>query len=279
MSIRSAADALAATYTTQEPSPDTSDGPQCLRYVWICYGSVQSNLPPLAAVAFAKQGWIYSKMQHPGDRTPPAGAPVYFSGSDGHIAIATGKGEEVRSTEWPWGHVGTTTISAIEQAWGRTYYGWTGDMLGHPIDFGTTTAGGNGTPINVALEDDMKLTAVQNYDKSVGIVGSDGLLTILTSINEWESYKRLGVVEQQASGDYLLHQEDGTVWKALVGVTARTRTVQSSTDPKAVAAALAPLLVSPILTAIQKSGVSLTQAQVEAATEAAIRGVFADAAS
>jgi hypothetical protein len=108
----------------------------------MCYGSVQSNLPPLASVAFAKQGWSYSKMQHPGDRTPPAGAPVYFSGSDGHIAIATGNGDQVRSTEWPWGHVGTSSISAIEQAWGRTYYGWTGDMLGHPITFDTTTTAG-----------------------------------------------------------------------------------------------------------------------------------------
>ncbi|MFF1633981.1 hypothetical protein [Leifsonia sp. NPDC058248] len=147
MGIRTGRQALAATFTTAEPSPDTPDGPQCLRYVWLCYGAVQSNLPPLASVAFAKQGWIYSKMQHPGDRTPPAGAPVYFSGSDGHIAIATGQGDQVRSTEWPWGHVGTTTISAIEKAWGRTYYGWTGDMLGHPITFETTTAGSDGAPI------------------------------------------------------------------------------------------------------------------------------------
>jgi hypothetical protein len=146
MGVRTAREALAATYTTPEPSPDTADGPQCLRYVWLCYGAVQSNLPPLASVAFAKQGWIYSKMQHPGDRHPPAGAPVYFSGSDGHIAIATGNGDQVRSTEWPWGHVGTTSISAIEQAWGRTYYGWTGDILGHPITFdATTTAGVDGS--------------------------------------------------------------------------------------------------------------------------------------
>ncbi|MEO7018354.1 MAG: hypothetical protein ABI067_17740 [Leifsonia sp.] len=163
MSIRSARDALAATYTTAEPSPNTPDGPQCLRWVWICYGSVQSNLPPLASVAFAKQGWIYSKMQHPGDRNPPAGAPLYFSGSDGHICIATGNGEGARSTEWPWGHVGDTSISAIERAWGRTYYGWTGDMLGHPIQFDTSTAGGNATPIPTGDEFDMaSLTDLQN---------------------------------------------------------------------------------------------------------------------
>jgi hypothetical protein len=158
MSIRSARDALAATYTTPEPSPNTPDGPQCLRWVWLCFGSVQSNLPPLMSVAFAKQGWIYSKMQHPGDRNPPAGAPLYFSGSDGHICIATGQGEGARSTEWPWGHVGDTSISAIEKAWGRTYYGWTGDMLGHPITFDASTAGGNATPIPNQEVPDMDTT-------------------------------------------------------------------------------------------------------------------------
>lgn len=150
MALRTALEALNATYSTPEWEPMF-----CLRWVWRCYGSVPSNLPPLSNVGQAKQGWIYSQHQHPGDRNPPAGAPIYFSGSDGHIAIATGNGDECRSTEWPWGQTGTATIHEIESTWNRTYWGWTGDMLGHLIDFaGTSVAGGGATPIQNKRDED-----------------------------------------------------------------------------------------------------------------------------
>jgi hypothetical protein len=104
----------------------------CMQFVSEMY----DNPYTYGAYPSANDNWNKSIRRHPGDRNPPAGAPVNFTGPDGHICFATGKGEELWSTDWAgYGINGYTTISQIEASWGRTYYGWTGDVCGFPIDF------------------------------------------------------------------------------------------------------------------------------------------------
>jgi hypothetical protein len=74
--------------------------------------------------------WKALKKQHKGDKSAPAGTPVFFQGGKyGHIAIATGTGENIISTDYPnKAYVCNTTISAIEKGWGYAYLGWSENM-------------------------------------------------------------------------------------------------------------------------------------------------------
>jgi hypothetical protein len=62
-------------------------------------------------------------------RTPPTGAPVFWSGGQyGHVALSLGNGY-VRSTDAAGrGLVGTRPIDWFEKNWGQKYLGWTGDL-------------------------------------------------------------------------------------------------------------------------------------------------------
>lgn len=90
--------------------------------------------------ADAVDGWLSENIKHPGDRRPPRGVPVAFSGGSrghGHRAVSLGQGK-IRSTDmkgssYSKGHVGTTTISDIEKAMGVKYLGWSEDISGIPI--------------------------------------------------------------------------------------------------------------------------------------------------
>lgn len=81
--------------------------------------------------ASAIDAWNGSAKKHPGDRHPPAGAPLFYSGGTyGHVVIAKG-GDRMRSTD-------CTSSSRVSDAdldwpvdtWGDTYLGWTGDLNG-----------------------------------------------------------------------------------------------------------------------------------------------------
>lgn len=92
--------------------------------------------------ADAVDGWKSEPLnaRHPEDRTPPRGVPVAFSGGShglGHRAISLGGGR-IRSTDmngdhYAPGHVGTTTILAIERAMGQDYTGWSDTITGQKI--------------------------------------------------------------------------------------------------------------------------------------------------
>lgn len=78
----------------------------------------------------AYDGWLSEpkSARHPGDRNPPRGVPVSFKNRHGHRAISLGGGK-IRSTDmngnmYSAGHVGTTTIAAIERAMNVEYLGW-----------------------------------------------------------------------------------------------------------------------------------------------------------
>lgn len=83
--------------------------------------------------ANAVDGWKSCRHRHPGDRNPPAGVPVFWSGGsrgDGHAAVALGGGM-IRSIDRPRaGVVGTVPLSDIERSWGLTYLGWAEDIGG-----------------------------------------------------------------------------------------------------------------------------------------------------
>ena len=103
----------------------------CLNFVWNCISAPKSYGCPDANAAWSRA------TQKVRTGTPPAGAPVYFSGgSHGHIAISLGGGR-IRSTDWPVkGRVGTTTIGDLCREWygsQSNYRGWSRDLCGDPI--------------------------------------------------------------------------------------------------------------------------------------------------
>lgn len=91
----------------------------------------------------AIEAWNGAAEKHKGDRTPPIGAPCYYSGGTyGHAVIYVGNGN-VRSTDTPSsGKVGEKPISYYETEWGKTYLGWTGDING--VDLPISDSGSSG---------------------------------------------------------------------------------------------------------------------------------------
>lgn len=81
--------------------------------------------------------WQASKLKNAGDRNPPRGVPVFWSGGSaghGHAAISLGGGM-VRSIDRPRsGLVSSVPLSEMESAWGLKYLGWTIDLYGHEIE-------------------------------------------------------------------------------------------------------------------------------------------------
>lgn len=80
--------------------------------------------------------WAASVLKNAGDRNPPSGVPVFWSGGSnghGHAAVSLGNGY-VRTIDRPTpGQVGTVPLGEIESAWGLKYLGWTIDLYGHEI--------------------------------------------------------------------------------------------------------------------------------------------------
>jgi len=72
----------------------------------------------------------------PGDRRPPVGAAVYWTGGSsgyGHIAISVGDGK-VRSTDAGGeGRVKTVGVDWATKAWGLRYAGWANSINGYTI--------------------------------------------------------------------------------------------------------------------------------------------------
>jgi len=103
---------------------------RCLQYTrtWLEVGAYW----PTAARA-----WEEAVLRHPGDRDPPRGAPMMWTGGShgyGHIALSTGGGY-VRSTDVPYaGMVRTLPLSWFGTHWPNLHYaGWTEDLNGATI--------------------------------------------------------------------------------------------------------------------------------------------------
>ena len=98
--------------------------------VGMCLWQVQEwyNSPHAYPSAIAQ--WNASTHKHRGDRHPPVGVPVFYSGGNyGHIAIATKTG--IRSTDAPYnGHVSNVDLDWPKRHWNHDYVGWTSDLGG-----------------------------------------------------------------------------------------------------------------------------------------------------
>jgi hypothetical protein len=109
---------------------DIYDSGMCLQYVrgqaWridALYGS-------------AIDAWHGALHRHPGDRNPPVGAPMFYSGGTwGHIVVATA--DRMRSTDCTSsGRVSEAAIDWPVNNWGQTYLGWTEDLNGIDLPLG-----------------------------------------------------------------------------------------------------------------------------------------------
>ena len=83
---------------------------------------------------YALHAWQHAHHRHPGDKHPPAGAPVFWDhgthNNYGHVAISVGGGK-VRSTGiGRQTDIGEVTIDQLSRSWGRRYLGWSEDLYG-----------------------------------------------------------------------------------------------------------------------------------------------------
>lgn len=84
--------------------------------------------------------WRNTNDRHPGNRNPPRGSAVYWSGGSaghGHAALSLGGGK-IRSTDAGGrGRVATVDLGWIERNWHLTYAGWAWDInevtIPHPV--------------------------------------------------------------------------------------------------------------------------------------------------
>lgn len=136
----------------------------CLEAVWAAYkahGARATTTAPTATI-----GWERSAGKHRGDRNPPAGVPVWWgpkaSSAAGDVVISLGGGKVV-ATDWPYnGVINITTIDARERQIGRPYLGWTEEILGAAIDFGTPASGGGDLyPTRPVSEEDDTMLALR----------------------------------------------------------------------------------------------------------------------
>lgn len=85
--------------------------------------------------ADAVDGWKSEPLsaRHEGDRNPPRGVPVAWSGGSkghGHRAVSLGNGK-IRSTDaGGLGHVATVDLNWPEVHWGMRYLGWSETISG-----------------------------------------------------------------------------------------------------------------------------------------------------
>lgn len=91
----------------------------CLKYTrtWLEIGSKEAD---------AADAWANAIGKHKGDKHPPRGAPVFWTGgSSGHGHIAIARGNDMRSTDIPnSGKVGNDNGKWPREKWGLTYVGW-----------------------------------------------------------------------------------------------------------------------------------------------------------
>jgi hypothetical protein len=96
----------------------------CLRFVRKVYGLPARDRSAIAA-------WHEAASKHKGDRQPPAGVPVFWSGGGpGHVALSLGDGWVLTSDYPSAGRVTKVSISALHAAWHLQYLGWTDDLEG-----------------------------------------------------------------------------------------------------------------------------------------------------
>lgn len=119
-----------ATQTVRAARQSDRNAPgYCLRWA-------RSRAGVPAKYLSADVAWRHAHGKHRRDRTPPAGAAVYWTGGShgyGHVAISVGHGK-VRSTDAGGeGHVATVDLGWPHRVWGLRYAGWSDSINGYTI--------------------------------------------------------------------------------------------------------------------------------------------------
>lgn len=94
----------------------------------------QADIP--ARYPDAATAWTHATGKRRGDRTPPAGAAVYWTGGSqgyGHVAISVGGGKVRSSDAGGAGRVSTVPVKWITREWGLKYAGWADSINGYTI--------------------------------------------------------------------------------------------------------------------------------------------------
>jgi hypothetical protein len=88
----------------------------------------------------AIDAWHGAVHRHPGDRNPPVGAPMFYSGGTyGHIVVCGDDpgDDDIRGTDMPKsGQVSDGDMDWPVTNWGQTYLGWTEDLNGVDLPLG-----------------------------------------------------------------------------------------------------------------------------------------------
>lgn len=121
----------------------TYDVGMCLKYVraeaWRI-GSLYGS---------AIDAWYGAVDRHPGDRRPPVGAPMFYSGGAyGHIVVcAKSDTENMRGTDMPSsGRVSENDLDWPVNNWGQNYLGWASDLNGVDLPLGNESEEDEMTP-------------------------------------------------------------------------------------------------------------------------------------
>lgn len=110
----------------------------CQNWTWNIFGAHAVGDVDSDKDADAVDGWESEpkSAQHPGDRNPPRGVPVAWSGGShgfGHRAVSLGRGK-IRSTDAGGsGVVATVDLDWPEKNWGLHYLGWSETISGETI--------------------------------------------------------------------------------------------------------------------------------------------------
>ena len=105
----------------------------------MCLSVVQNwwGISPHAWPSASSQ-WA-NTIQH-GNRAIPLGAPVFYSGGNGHIAIYIGNGL-IRSTDAPSNyHVANVPLDWPSHAWGKPFVGWGSKLAGAVLNLSAVVA-------------------------------------------------------------------------------------------------------------------------------------------
>jgi len=208
----------------------------CLETVHRAFPFGASDAPGAYTHALVEWERCPADRRHPGDPNPPAGAIVLWDlyvkslgYSAGHIALSIGGGRVV-STDWPVkGRIGVAKITDITAAWNATYLGWTNRIGGHTvITAGTPTPTGYTSQEEDMLKNDPELQA--RLDEIVSFIASN--FTGITGVVQAEGGTTRQYVDRRVSDLAGWTRDDANRIRASLG----------SADPKAIAAALAPLI-------------------------------------
>jgi hypothetical protein len=173
----------------------------------------------------AIEAWNGAKLKHPGDRTPPKGAPVYYRGGQyGHAVIYVGN-DDIRSTDCAsTGLVSDADLSWPERAWGYAYLGWTGDINGVTLPLGGTDTGGTPPPES----EDAMPKHVAASTPGIELTGDWQVVTWQNTSGDDNGVAEAGNPGFTFSGPYMATVAARMTGKPPAGSTVQTRPVEGN---------------------------------------------------